>query len=165
MSVCVDKQEKKVKSLTCVCVCVSAHLGPHLSQTLFSCCEGRGVPSQLPITLFKTAEGFCSSSVLACKRTCTPSSSGESSSPHLFTRAANSRRTFTALTNVRGSAEGSGKRCANVGGAFSQAPRNPPQHQDSSNILVPSREPPICIHNPLLVSTRSQHGTRLALQY
>lgn len=81
-------------------------------------------------------------------------------SPHLFTRAANSRRTFTALTNVRGSAEGSGKSVR-----MWAEPRNPPQHQDCSNISVPSPEPPICIHNPLLVSTRSQHGTRSALQY
>lgn len=160
MSVCVDKQERKVFNL---CVCVCQLTWAHIYPKPFSPAEGRGAPSQLPITLFKTAEGFRSSSVPACKRTCTPSSSGESSSPHLFTRAANSRRTFTVLTNVRGSAEGSWKRCANVGGAFLLAPRNPLQHQNCFGL--PSREPPICIHNPLLVSTRSQHRTRSALQY
>lgn len=148
-----------------MCVCVSAHLGPHLSQTLFSCCEGRGAPSQLPITLFKPAEGFRSSSVPACKRTCTRP-------PPLLNlplricshvqQTAGELSQRSQLSEVALRARGRG---VQTWAEPSQAPRNPPQHQDCSNILVSSREPPMCIHNPLLVSTRSQHGTRSALQY
>lgn len=88
-----------------------------------------------------------------CKCTCTPSSSGDilRICSHVQQTAGElSRRSQALRAWVRG---------------VRMAPRIDPQHRNCFNTLVPSWEPPLCIHNPLLVSTRSQHGSCLSLQY